>query len=31
MNDMIACYQIIHGAAKLKTEADDEEMIPDIE
>lgn len=30
MADMIACYQIINGA-KPKMEADDEDMIPDLD
>lgn len=29
LGDMIACYQIINGAEQ-KTEADDDEMIPDL-
>lgn len=28
--DLIACHQIKHEGAKLKEEADDEDMIPDL-
>jgi len=30
LGDMVACYQIINGA-KPKMEADDEDMIPDLD